>query len=212
LALDAGREDVGDRSDGGDAAIDAAAFAEHAPVRSPDYVSALEHGVRVLQPWSRIRAEVTLTEIARATGLVPATARRALHTLEQLGYVSQRGRLFLLRPRVVSIGMAYLRGINTRDVLEPFLWDVVDAVRGSASVAVLDDLDIVYLAHATTCRALRLSANGVQVPAYTTAMGCVLLAFQPRAASSRTSIWRSRTLSFKMPESIWERCGAGSGR
>jgi IclR family pca regulon transcriptional regulator len=137
--------------------------------------------MRVLQAFSRTRSELTLTEIALATALVPATARRALHTLERLGYVGQRGRLFLLRPKVLSFGTAYLSGINTRDALEPFLWDIVDAVRGSASIAVLDDLDVVYLAHASACRALRLSANGVQVPAYTTAIGCVLLAFQPNA-------------------------------
>jgi IclR family pca regulon transcriptional regulator len=50
-------------------------------------------------------------------------------------------------------------------------------------VTVLDDIDIVYIAHASLNRAIRLTAGpGSRYPVYATSQGRVLLAFQPRAA------------------------------
>ena len=73
-------------------------------------------------------------------------------------------------------------------MLQPFLQDVVNEVGGSSSVTVLDDVDIVYIAHASLNRAIRLTAGvGSRYPVYPTSMGRVLLAFQPSRRSTRTS-------------------------
>ena len=84
-------------------------------------------------------------------------------------------------PKVLSLTAGYLGAINAEVVLQPFVQVVVNEVGGSSSVTVLDDLDIVYLAHASQGRAIRLTAGaGARYPAYATAMGRVLLAFQPK--------------------------------
>ena len=68
-------------------------------------------------------------------------------------------------------------------MLQPFLQDVVNEVGGSSSVTVLDEIDIVYIAHASLNRAIRLTAGaGSRYPAYPTSMGRVLLAFQPESS------------------------------
>jgi IclR family pca regulon transcriptional regulator len=145
-----------------------------------DYVTSLDRGLRVLQTFSRDHAQLTLSEVAALTKLSPATARRSLHTLEILGYVGRSGRRFLLRPKVLSISSGYLSAINAERVLQPFLQDLVNEVGGSSSVTILDDLQIVYLAHASANRAIRLTAGvAARYPAYATSMGRVLLAFQP---------------------------------
>jgi IclR family transcriptional regulator, pca regulon regulatory protein len=145
-----------------------------------DYVTSLDRGLRVLQTFSREHAQLTLSEVAALTQLSPATARRSLHTLEILGYVGRSGRRFLLRPKVLSISSGYLSAINAERVLQPFLQDLVNEVGGSSSVTILDDLQIVYLAHASANRAIRLTAGvAARYPAYATSMGRVLLAFQP---------------------------------
>ena len=145
-----------------------------------DYVTSLDRGLRVLQTFSRDHAQLTLSEVAALTQLSPATARRSLHTLEILGYVGRSGRRFLLRPKVLSISSGYLSAINAERVLQPFLQDLVNEVGGSSSVTILDDLQIVYLAHASANRAIRLTAGvAARYPAYATSMGRVLLAFQP---------------------------------
>jgi IclR family pca regulon transcriptional regulator len=129
------------------------------------------------------RPQLTLSEVAALTGLTAATARRSLQTWEALGFLGRSGRRFLLRAKVLSLSSAYLSAINTEVVLQPFLHDVINAVGGSSSVTVLDDMDIVYIAHASQNRAIRLTAGtGSRYPVYPTAMGRVLLAFQPDAA------------------------------
>ena len=88
----------------------------------------------------------------------------------------------MLRPKVLSIGSGYLSAINAEVVLQPFLQEVANEVGGSSSVTVLDELDIVYIAHASVNRAIRLTAGvGARYPVYPTSMGRVLLAFQPDA-------------------------------
>lgn len=145
-----------------------------------EFVTSLDRGLRVLQTFSREHAQLTLSEVAALTQLSPATARRSLHTLESLGYVGRSGRRFLLRPKVLSISSGYLSAINAEMVLQPFLQDLVNEVGGSSSVTILDDLQIVYLAHASANRAIRLTAGvAARYPAYATSMGRVLLAWQP---------------------------------
>jgi IclR family transcriptional regulator, pca regulon regulatory protein len=148
-----------------------------------EFVASLERGLRVLQTFSGEYPQLTLSEVAALTGLTPATARRSLHTLEELGYVGRTGRRFLLRPKVLAIGTGYLSAINAEVVLQPFLQEVVNEVGGSSSVTVLDETDIVYIAHASLNRAIRLTAGaGSRYPAYPTSMGRVLLAFQPESS------------------------------
>jgi IclR family pca regulon transcriptional regulator len=153
---------------------------------SVEYVASLERGLRVLQTFSREHAQLTLSEVATLTNLSPATARRSLHTLELLGYVGRSGRKFLLRPKVLALGAGYLSAINAEVVLQPFLQAMVTEVGGSSSVTVLDNLEIVYIAHASANRAIRLTAGaGARYPAYATSMGRVLLAYEsPEALDS----------------------------
>jgi IclR family pca regulon transcriptional regulator len=150
-----------------------------APSRG-EFVASLDRGLRVLQAFSREHAQLTLSEVAGLTNLSPATARRSLQTLEALGYVGRSGRQFLLRPKVLALSSGYLSAINASVVFQPFLQEVVNEVGGSASVTVLDDLDIVFLARASALRTIRVTAGvGARYPAYVTAMGRILLAYQP---------------------------------
>lgn len=145
-----------------------------------DFVVGLEHGMRVLEAFSHEHAELTLSEVASLTSLSPATARRSLFTLEALGYIGRIGRKFLLKVKVMALTSAYLTAIDAQTVLQPFLQELVDEVGGSSSVTVLNDLDILYIAHASKNRAIRLGAGvGARYPAYATSMGRVLLAHRP---------------------------------
>lgn len=138
----------------------------------------------MLQTFSRDHPTLTLSEMAALTNLAPATARRALHTLEALGYVARVGRRFVLGPRVLGIAAGYLGAINADFVLLPFLTQLVEEVGGGSSVTILDQSDIICVAHAHCGRAWRLGCRmgvGSRLPAYATAMGRVLLAFQPEA-------------------------------
>ncbi|MGV9774840.1 IclR family transcriptional regulator [Streptosporangium sp. NPDC003464] len=148
--------------------------------RGPDHVQSLARGLSVIRAFGAATPELTLSEVARATGLTRAAARRFLLTLVDLGYVRTDGRLFALSPRVLELGYAYLSGLSLPEVAEPHLERLVAEVHESASVAVLDGEDIVYVARVATTRIMRVTiAIGTRFPAHCTSMGRVLLAALP---------------------------------
>jgi IclR family transcriptional regulator, pca regulon regulatory protein len=150
--------------------------------RPPDFVQSLERGLAVIRAFGADTPELTLSEVARATGLTRAATRRFLHTLADLGYVQADGRLFRLTPRVLELGYAFLSSITLPEVAEPHLERLVAEIHESSSVSVLDGEDIVYVARAATSRIMRVSINlGTRFPAYATSMGRVMLADLPEA-------------------------------
>ncbi len=52
---------------------------------SPDFVRSLARGLDVIKAFGPERPQMTLSEVARATGLTRAAARRFLITLTELG-------------------------------------------------------------------------------------------------------------------------------
>lgn len=150
------------------------------PREDGEYINSLARGLAVLRTFSRDRPEMTLSEVAAVAELSPAVARRCLHTLEHLGYVGRRGKLFLLRPEVMSFASAYLESMNVEEVVRPHLQEIRDRTGDSSSLAVLSQNDILYLVHVSTNRMIRLAASvGTRFPAYATSLGRVLLAGLP---------------------------------
>ncbi|TDD25068.1 IclR family transcriptional regulator [Nonomuraea diastatica] len=145
-----------------------------------DHVQSLARGLAVIRAFSAAEPELTLSQVARATGLSRAAARRFLITLTDLGYVRSDGRLFALTPRVLELGFAYLSSLSLPEVADPHLERLAAEVHESASVAVLDGEDVVYVARVATTRIMRVTISiGTRFPAYCTSMGRVLLAALP---------------------------------
>jgi IclR family pca regulon transcriptional regulator len=147
-------------------------------VRRPaGFVHSLEGGLSVIRCFSDERPRLTLSEVARQTGLSRASARRSLLTLQTLGYVSSDDRQFFLTPRVLTLGYAYLSSLSFADVAQSHLADLANEVHESCSASVLDGFEIVYVARAATKRIMTISLSvGTRLPAYATSMGRVLLA------------------------------------
>ncbi len=140
-------------------------------------MQSLSRGLQVIRSFGHDRPQMTLSDIARETGLTRAAARRFLLTLVELGYVRADGRYFSLTPRVLELGYAYLSGLSLTDVAQPHVEDLVARVHESSSVAVLDDDEIVYVVRVPTKRIMTVSISvGTRFPAYATSMGRVLLA------------------------------------
>jgi IclR family transcriptional regulator, pca regulon regulatory protein len=145
--------------------------------RGPEFVQSMARGLSVIKAFDENHPELTLSEVASATGLARAAARRFLLTLAELGYVRTNGRMFALTPRVLELGYAYLSSLSLPQIAEPHLERLVAEVQESASVTVLDDTDIVYVARVPTSRIMRVTISiGTRFPAYATSMGRVLLA------------------------------------
>jgi IclR family pca regulon transcriptional regulator len=146
----------------------------------PRFLQSLDRGLAVLHALGSARGGLTLSEAAAATGLARATARRALLTLVQLGFVAEAGRRFVMQPHVLDLGYARLSGRSFEEIARPHIADLVDRVQDSASMAVLDGTDIRYVVRVPTVRIMRVAITlGTRFPAYATSMGRVLLAGLP---------------------------------
>ena len=155
------------------------AITEGGAERDTDFVQSLQRGLAVIRAFDADDPALTLSDVAKATGLAPATARRFVLTLVELGYMRAEGRLFRLSPRVLELGRPYLSSLTLPEIALPHLRDFVADVRESSSLAILDGSDIVYVAHVAAKRIMSVSVSvGTRDPAFATSLGRVLLAGQ----------------------------------
>ena len=151
--------------------------------RPPEFVEALAKGLAVLECFDAAHPDMTLSDIARRTGVTPAAARRCLITLQALGYVGQNGKRFHLRPKVMSLGSGFYFAARIDEFMAPELRQLVEVHGDASSVAMLEGADVIYIAHHSTQRARRATAVvGARYPAHATSLGRVLLAGLPDAA------------------------------
>ncbi len=137
---------------------------------------------------------MSLAAVAGASGLARPTVRRILLTLEQLGYVRAAGGGFELTPRVLELGMAYVRSRNLWEVARPHVEGLVAQTHESSSIAQLDGSDIVYVARVAVPNIIALTVNiGTRFPAMQTSLGKVLLAALPPGEAERLLAEPSRS-------------------
>src|ERR1700733_7593349 len=142
-----------------------------------EVMGGLAKGLAVIRAFSRDHAALNLSDVARSARIPAATARRCLLTLEELGYIMRNGREFLLRPKVLELGAAYLDSMNIEQLTRTHLEQLAGTTSDSAALCVLDGCDIVYVARASVRTLLRLEAHvGSRFAAHATSTGRVLLA------------------------------------
>ncbi len=143
----------------------------------------LARGLSVVRAFGDGHAELSIAEVARLTSLSRAAARRCLHTLEVLGYAAGQSGKYVLTPRILALGYAYLGSTPVARAAQPVLERVAERLHESSSLAVLDGQEIVYLARAATRRILSIGLSvGSRLPADCTSMGRVLVAYASAAA------------------------------
>lgn len=144
---------------------------------TPDFIEAIARGLDVIRCFNAARPAMSLSEVATAVELPRPTARRILITLEQLGYVRAAEDGFMLTPRVIELGMAYVGSLNIWDIVRPSLVHLMNETGESTSIAQLDGSDIVYVARVAVPKLVTLSVTiGTRFPALATSLGKVLLA------------------------------------
>lgn len=162
---------------------------DHGSDPEKDVLTSLERGLAVLSSFDIDRSALTLSEVARATGLDRSGARRLLHSLVLRGYVRTERAAYALHPRVLEIGNAYLASLALPEIAQPHLAEVSRLLDESVSMAVLDGDEIVFVARVPVGRLMSLTLTvGSRLPAYATSMGRVLL-------SARSEDWLDRYLT-----------------
>lgn len=128
---------------------------------------------------------MTLSEIARETGLAKSTALRLLTALERNDAVTRIGQRYRLGPLVheldpIPVSPEYER---IRRVLTPFLAHLFEATRATVHLATLHGDEVVYLNKLHGPRPIPSPSRiGGGLPAYCTGVGKAMLAFDEDAA------------------------------
>jgi IclR family pca regulon transcriptional regulator len=149
--------------------------ADGAP-RATDFVESLDRGLRLLQVFGERAGPMTLSEIAAASDLPRATARRILFTLQHGGYVTSDGKQFALTPHVLTLAGAYLRSNQVVALLQLVLDQIAVAAQEISSLAVLDGDDVVFIARGSPTRIFSGGVEiGYRLPSFCTAVGRAML-------------------------------------
>ena len=147
----------------------------------PNFMASLARGLEVIQAFTPQRRLLSISQISQKTGIPRAAVRRCLYTLGKLGFVyAEDGKNFQLRPRILSLGHAWLASTPLARSAQPVLKHLSDMLNESCSIATLDGDDILYIARASSSRIMTIDLDiGSRLPAWSTSMGRVLLSYQP---------------------------------
>ena len=157
---------------------------EASPKNPKNYVASVGKAFAVLRSFTSEAFELTLSEVAARADLDRGTAFRLIQTLIELGYLQPvpQSRRFRLGLACLDLGYTVLSRGSLRPIVEPLLRDLVPAVGDAASLGILDGGDVVYLARvgAGLDRHKMDRRPGTRIPAYSAALGHVMLAHLPR--------------------------------
>jgi IclR family transcriptional regulator, pca regulon regulatory protein len=153
------------------------------PKEGKSAVQSLAKGLRVLEAFSAGSEDMTLSEIAAASGFDAGTTFRLLNTLVDVGYVLRNpdSRRFRLSLRVLDLGFNAIAHQDLRALVRPLLQSLVDQVSEAASFAVLEGGDMLYIER-VRAGFTRLGVDiriGTTIHAPVTLIGRTILAFLP---------------------------------
>lgn len=153
------------------------ALSDHTYKGDPNFMASLARGLEVLQVFTPHLHRLSVSQISLMTGIPRAAVRRCLYTLKALGFVHcPDGRHYVLLPRVLTIGHAYLASSELARAAQNSLEFLSKQLNESCSVATLDGDSILYIARANVKRIMTIDLQrGSRLPAYATSMGLVLL-------------------------------------
>lgn len=174
---------------------------ESMAITERDIMGGLAKGLAAIETFTADRPRQSIAEVAAASGLDRATARRCLLTLAHHGYADYDGKFFTLTPRVLRLGTACLATMPLPQIVQPLLDRLSEAIGESSSVSILDGAEIVYVARAAQKKVMSISLMpGSRLPAFCTSMGRVLLAALPEAEAA--AILASAPMPARTPRSL----------
>jgi len=158
----------------------------HGP-RKTKPVGVLTKALRVVDLLQDSRSPLSLHEISIQAAINKSTALRLLAHLEGGKYLrrDERGG-YSLGPKFLRLGSHYNVQAPLREMAREPLWELWRVTQETVNLAVLDGFDVVYIDCLESPHDLRLVSNvGMRAVLYRTALGKVLLAFQPAEQCER---------------------------
>lgn len=151
-------------------------------IHQRDLIVGLQKGLAIVQLFSREFPRLTVPQVAKMSGLTPSAARRFLLTLLHERYLETDGRHYWLTPKTLRLGQAYVDSARFPRMVRPVVEYIASRSEEHASVGVIDDDELVYIARSNHTPFSSTSVRlGERVPVYCTAGGRLWLASLPEA-------------------------------
>lgn len=144
--------------------------------------------IRVLECFSLQEPRLSLSEIARRAELPLSTAHRILATLREARIVEQEGdrELYRLGLKLLELGSMVLANMELHREALPFIEELARESGETVHLGVFDGSEVVSVEKMDSPQGLASQITvGKSAPAYCTAVGKALLAFQPEAVLDR---------------------------
>src|SRR5215471_2770098 len=145
-------------------------------------LSSVATAIRLLKAFSEDEVEIGISALARRLGLAKSTVHRLAVTLVSEGLLEQNGEngRYQLGIALFRLGALVRRRMNVSNEARPYLYDLREKINESVHLAILDETEIMYVYNLEGTHAI-----GVRKPAYCTAEGQAILAFQPNDVVDR---------------------------
>ena len=146
-------------------------------IHSRDLIVGLQKGLALIQLFSKEFPRLTVPQAAKMSGLTPSAARRFFLTLLHERYLQTDGRHYWLTPKALRLGQAYVDSAQFPRMVRPIVEYIASRTEEHASVGVIDDDELVYIARSKHTPFNSTSVRlGERVPIYCTAGGRLWLA------------------------------------
>jgi len=162
--------------------MDARIEERRAGARPRGRLSSVAMAMRLLKAFSEDEVEIGISSLSKRLGVAKSTVHRLAVTLVSEGLLEQDGDSgkYRLGIGLFRLGALVRRRMEVSTEARPHLLELREKTNETVHLAILDGPDIMYVYNFESRQAIRMRADiGVRKPAYCTAEGQAILAFQP---------------------------------
>ena len=153
----------------------------HRPDHDSGRLSSVSTAIRLMKAFSENQVEIGISDLAKKLGVAKSTVHRLAVTLVADGMLEQNpdtGK-YRLGISLFRLGSLVRQRMNVSNEARPLLQELREKVNETVHLAVLDGSEIMYVFNLESTQAIRMRSDvGVRKPAYCTAEGQAILAYE----------------------------------
>ena len=165
-------------------------------------LSSVGTAIQLLKAFSEEQVDIGISELSRRLGVAKSTVHRLAATLAAEGLLEQdhETEKYRLGIALFRLGALVRRRMDVSSQGRPYLYELREKTNETVHLAILDGTEIMYVYNLESTQAIRMRSDlGVRKPAYCTAEGQAILAFQPQAVVDAVIV---QGLSPRTPQTI----------
>jgi IclR family transcriptional regulator, KDG regulon repressor len=145
-------------------------------------LSSVAMAIRLLKAFSEEQAEIGVSALALRLGLAKSTVHRLAVTLVAEGMLEKNPQTdkYRLGIELFRLGTLVRRRMDLPTEARPYLFELRERTHETVLLGIPADADVMYVYHLESPQAIRMRSDlGARRPAFCTAVGRAILAFQP---------------------------------